>query len=67
MSEAYVTVSMNKLVKMARLLGSQDSNECPPDASECWLKRGRAPRLGGEPVDNECGECWLSFALGDGD
>jgi hypothetical protein len=63
MARERVAVGVDRLETMARLLGSQNCTFCPPeDDKSCWLKRtDLAPRLTGDPVANECAECWLSF------
>jgi hypothetical protein len=61
MAEVRVAVSKDRLYTMALLLGSQAADFCPPIECECWLKSDCAPRLEGNPVDEECAECWLSF------
>ena len=59
-----VEVPTSRMVVMAKHLGSQDCEACPPVEHECWLFRDMMPYLPGDAsTDTECAECWLRYIM----
>jgi len=64
MDELRVEMPFDRLVEMATMLGSMETDLCPPLVEhECWLKRDLAGYLNVDPIENECIECWLRYIL----
>lgn len=62
MDEMRVELPLERLVGLAAMLGSMETDLCPPIVvHECWLKRGLDPYTEGPMPDHECVECWLRF------
>lgn len=63
MSDKNVTVPLDRCVEMARVLGQQSIDECPPTGQDCFSKRGIVKYLSGDPINDECAECWLLWMM----
>lgn len=61
-----ITVEFGRLVAVAQMIGSQDSNFCPPHTENCWRHRNLTSYLPVDPDDpnaTECTECFLHYLL----
>ena len=60
-----LSINFSHLEKTARHLGSQDYAVCPPHPVDtpCWRNRGLKPHIEGDPVENECTNCWLTWLI----
>lgn len=63
MDDVRVEMPFDRLVEMATMLGSMETDLCPPLDHPCWAARDLEGYLGGDPIENECIECWLRYIL----
>ena len=64
MDDMIVKMPMTRLIDLATMLGSMETDLCPPIVGHrCWLQRGLVPYTKGQMPEYECTECWLRYIL----